>query len=102
MEQIAGDAFRFGQQTEEREHYLLSQVQGNDQRLQTTEDTMTMLCATLESIQHDLREAQSDYGKLDMQLALLERSLVADQFAGPQQIANNKNSQFDEFRQSLQ
>ena len=30
VEQIAGDAFRFGQQTKDREHYLLSQVQGND------------------------------------------------------------------------
>ena len=102
MEQIAGDAFRFGQQTEEREHYLLSQVQGNDQRLQTIEDTMAILRATLESVQHDLREAQSDYGKLEMQLALLEWRLIADQLASPQQITNNENSQFDEFRQSLQ
>ena len=102
MEQIAGDAFRFDQQTNEREHYLLSQVQGNDQRLQTTEDTITTLRATLESVQHDLREAQSDYGKLEMQLALLERRLVADQSASPQQITNSANSQFDEFRQSLQ
>ena len=78
MEQIAGDAFRFGQQTEEHEHYLLWQVQGNDQRLQTTADTMTTLRATLESVQHDPREAQSDYGKLEMQLALLEQRLVAD------------------------
>ena len=102
MEQIAGDAFRFGQQTEEHEHYLLSQVQGNDQRLQTTEDTMTTLRATLGSVQHNLREGQSDSGKLEMQLALLERRLVADQSASPQQITNSANSQFDEFRQSLQ
>lgn len=102
VEQIAGDAFRFGQQTEEREHYLLSQVQGNDEQLQNTKDTMTTLRATLESVQHDLRETQSDYGKLEMQLALLERRLVADQSASSQQITNSANSQFDEFRHSLQ
>ena len=102
VEQIAGDAFRFGQHAEEHEYYLLSQVQGNSQRLQTTEDTMTMLSATLESVQHDLRESQSDYGKLEMQLALLEWRLLADQSSSPQQIRNSENSQFDEFRQSLQ
>ena len=90
VEQIAGDAFRFVQQTEERDHYL--QMQGSNQRLQTTEDTMTALRATLESVQHDLREAQSDYGKLEMQLALLERRLVADQSASPQRITNSENS----------
>ena len=37
-----------------------------------------------------------------MQLALLEWRLVADQSASPQQITNSANSQFDEFRQSLQ
>ena len=102
VEQIVGDAFRFGQQTEEHEHYLLSQVQGNGQRLQTTEDTMTTLRATLESVQHNLREAQSDYGRLEMQLALLELRLVADQSATPQQITNSENSQFDEYRQIVQ
>ena len=63
---------------------------------------MIMLRATLESVQHDLREEQSDYGKLEMQLALLEWRLVADQSASPQQITNSANNQFDEFRQSLQ
>ena len=63
---------------------------------------MTMLLATLQSVQHDLREAKSDYGKLEMQLALLEQRIVANQSASPQQLTNSANSQFDEFRQSLQ
>ena len=61
-----------------------------------------MLCATLESVQQDLREAQSDDGKLETQLALLEWRLVEDQFASPQKTTNSENSQFHEFRQSLQ
>ena len=63
---------------------------------------MATLRATLASIQHDLREAQSDYGKLEIQLALLEWRFFADQSASPQQITHSENSQFDEFRQSLQ
>ena len=63
---------------------------------------MIMLRAKLESVQPDLREGQSDYGKLDMQLAILQRRLVADQSASSQQITNNKNNQFDDFRQRLQ
>ena len=88
MEQIAGDAFRFGQHTEEREHCLLFQVQGSDQRLQTTEDTMATLRATLASVQHGFGGAQSDYGKLEMQLALLEWRLLPEQFVTPQQTTN--------------
>ena len=61
-----------------------------------------MLRATLASVQHDLEEAQSDYSKFEMQLALLEWRLVADQSASPQQITNSENSEFEEFRQSLQ
>ena len=58
---------------------------------------MTTLRTMLESIQHDLREAQSDYGKREVQLTLLELRLVVDQSASPQQITNSENSQFDEF-----
>ena len=98
VEQIAGDAFIFGQQTEEHEQYLLSQVQVNDQRLQTTEDTLATLRSTLASVQHDLGEVQTDYGKVEMQLALLERRPLANQSASPQKIINSENNQFDELR----
>ena len=55
------------------------------------EDTMAMLPPTLAFVWHDLGEAQSDYGKLEMQLALLRRRLLEDQSSSTQQITNSEN-----------